>query len=117
MNDADRVRCAQAVRELRENVEDLGIRYAADARRARRKRLPDEQLHCEPRRTGCTIDSRRNDLHDVIALDARGNACLLIEASPQLLIVHEFGEHQLQGAAAPRRDLLDYIDRAHSALT
>jgi hypothetical protein len=52
----------------------------------------------------------------VVALDARGDLGLPLEALPAALVGHQHRVHQLEGPLALGPQLLDHVDRAHPAL-
>ena len=62
------------------------------------ERLSLEELHREPRHTGARVDARRDDIHDVLALDPPAHLRLLREALAERGIGDELRMHRLQRA-------------------
>lgn len=81
-----------------------------------RQILAGEIFHHEERKTRPLIDARDLHFDDVLAVDVRADAGLLLEPAAQRRVGDELRMHQLQRARCSSRDLLDLVDGTHAAL-
>ncbi len=112
---ADLVRRGERVTELRAHLARIVHGQRAVRLDVRREITAVEQLHHQPRRARLLLDPGGDDLHHVVAADARPDPRLLHEASAQLVVAHKVLVHHLQRALAPGAELLDDVDRAHAS--
>jgi hypothetical protein len=115
VDDAGRVRRPERVAELREQLVDLGRRHRAAPLEEDREGLALEQLHHEEGRAARTVEARRDDLDDVLALDTRAHPSLLHEPLAELVVAHEVLVHELEDTLATRAQLRDDVDGPHAA--
>jgi NAD(P)-dependent dehydrogenase (short-subunit alcohol dehydrogenase family) len=95
-------------------VVDLGERPRAVLVEVRREVRALEKLHHEPRGTGL-LDARGHHVDDVVALDASGDARLLLEALTNLGVARELRVEHLERARLRRAELLHHVHGAHAA--
>jgi hypothetical protein len=105
----------ERVAELREQLVDLGRRHRAAPLEEDREGLALEQLHHEEGRAARTVEARRDDLDDVLALDTRAHPSLLHEPLAELVVAHEVLVHELEDTLATRAQLRDDVDGPHAA--
>ncbi len=116
MHDTRGVSCGDGVAHLLHDLEHRARALRAVAVHVRREVLAAEELHGEP---GCTrhgVDARGNDLDDVLAVDLRPDAGLLLEAGTEARIGDELRQHQLESPLFAGAQLLGDVDGAHAAL-
>ena len=87
----------------------------SDAAKVLSERLALQEFHRQPGGVRRGVDARCDDVYDVVAVDARAHPRLGHEARAMLGLSHQRGGHHLQRALLARAELLDRVDRAHSA--
>ena len=113
VNDAGRVRPAEAAEGLRGEVERVEDREAP-AREAGAEVFAVEELHHEERLARVGL-AGVEDLDDVRALHRRDSARFAMKARQRRGIRPSVDDHELQRDALADRDVLRLVDRAHPA--
>lgn len=115
MHDARRVRLVERARDLAEVGDGslrsewpLGLQDPAEV-------LAVEQLHHQEGHARAVVDTGVEDVDDVLAFDVGGDACLELEALPEVAVGEQLGEHDLQRATALGFGVHDFEHGAHPA--